>query len=236
MKRWIFRTILVIVCIGFLRFIDDLSIPGWIVLIIGVAALLNFVSWLYDYRASLAPQSIPTKGYDTRRNALEQAQKQLELLQFEKIDEFYLARTFDVVFYVLHHRSQPMIACLYHDSSHPILYFTTYYDDDSILTTSSAIGHRMMPLPSKIFLQVFNKVSYQELLKHHTTAYAFLQQRGLTAISLSSSHQFRPYFIKEECRYAEHRRTIPWLSLKQLYWGITAREKMYHNSIEEQYH
>lgn len=157
--------------------------------------VLTYLSFMYNFRDSLAIQPIPAHGYSARRRELDQAAQEIRILGFHKFDEFYLKTIPDSASYFFRHEQEPAIFCLYHLGKKMTCDLVTRYENLITLTTSNVVDAGMAPRPDKQLLQIFPGKSFMQLLNEHVESHRFILGQGIRTYNLGTN-DFRHYFMK----------------------------------------
>lgn len=234
MKMWVWTVVVVLITI---LIINVLKVPLWMFVILGaplLAIVLTYTSLMYSFRASLRLEPIPKKGYVARIEELDKEGEVINRLGFDRKDAFYLKTIPDSITYVFKHNIEPIYLCVYHLGAKKTCDIVSCFERDFTLTTCSSVDGGMIPRPPKKMLQIFEKLSYGELLDKHRMAQDFIESKGIKQIDIPSE-EFREYFVKSIREFAEYARTFAFWPVRLIYWTVIKRGKIYLKSIEEQY-
>ncbi len=233
MKNWVWIAVTFAVTYVIL---SVFKIPFVLFLIVGMPVLLiifTYASFTYSFRASLKPEPIPQKGYESRRNELEKEAASVVSLGFNKFDEFYLKMIPDSITYAFKQNPGPVYLCIYHLGAKKACDFVSFFENDIALTTAGRVDSGMAPRPAKRLLQIFENAPYQVLLQKHIEAQDFIKSKGIKQIDIREP--FRNRFMWS---LREFRRGVTQYSfwpLRLIYWTLAKRGKKYLKSIEEQH-
>ncbi len=234
MTYWMWSAFVAILTFVIIRYTQ---IPLWMFLIIAAPVLtimLIYGSFLYSFRKSLKMEAVPTHGYSARIQALDQAARHVEVLGFQKIDQFYLKMIPDSITYVFKHQHEPCYFCLYHLGQKMTCDVVTRFENEFSLTTSGSVDAGMTSRPKKALLQIFPGKSYQDLFLKHKEASEYIDINGIRTFNFAGE-EFRCYFmtsLREQETFI--RKTFFW-PLMLLIGTISRHGRIYCRSIRDQY-
>jgi len=111
--------------------------------------------------------------------------------------------------------------------------FISGLEGEYSLTTSGSIDSVALPFPPRIFMQVFEKASLDELLQEHEKALEFFQQRfGVKPVAPDRPlRELILHALKAQMTYVQSQ---PLWQLRVGWWYVTRRRNLRNKSIVEQ--
>lgn len=211
------------------------GLPLWLFLVM-IPALFYFqllASNAYSFRDSITLDPIPVRGYENRYASLEKERASFESCGFQKLDEFYMRTSNDVVAFVYKHSKFPVLCCHYNIGPVEIIDLCTRFRSGFRMTTSNAETAYMIDLPDNKVIQAFPKDNLEHLLHKHTHAIRFLQHQGLTPLP-ADDVMFREDFLKEFLSQGQQFKGLlgPIVSVARLAFGNKNR---YSRTVQEQF-
>jgi len=225
------------ICIFILMIFLVFKLPLWfylLVVMLPLAVIIIYFSFIYSFRKSVVPQSVPEKGYDDRLAVLKEAETKLVPIGFEKFDQFHLKMIPDSVTFAFKHTREPIYCCVYHFGQKMTCDMVTYFNYEVSLTTCSSIDGGASPRAPKSLLQIFHGATYDTLLAQHLYGIGFLKQNRFDPVEIPAG-SFRDSFMKEIREYAERIRKIPLWPVMLLIWTLSKYGKRYAKPLQEQY-
>jgi hypothetical protein len=232
MKNWVW-SLFVFVVTGALIWYLNLSFFVTILILIPVLIyMFIFGSFMYSFRESLKPESIPLQDYEKRIRETEEKIRLLPM-EFREIDRFYLKTVPDSTTIAFLHDHEPVFFCLYHFGKKMGCDVVTLYDNGFGLTTNNSTDAGMTPRREKDLIQIFPGTGYEELYQKHMEAHIFLIDRGLRPIYLAPG-EFRHRFMQEYCAQGEYIKTFFFWPAMLLLRTVLQHGKKYCLSIKRQ--
>lgn len=233
MKTWVWSVFVFLVTAFVIFYLN----PPWLITMLIVIPVLIYMfifgSFLYSFRESLKPESIPRKGYEKRIRETEEKARDLPR-GFREIDRFYIKAVPDSTTFAYLHESEPVFFCLYHFDKKMGLDVVTLYDNGFGLTTNNSIDAGMAPRRAKDLIQIFPRTNYEKLYQKHMEGHIFLIERGLRPLYPHPS-EFRHYFMKDYRSQGEYIKTFFLWPLVLLSRTVSQYGKKYCLSIREQF-
>lgn len=200
-----------------------LSLPLWsFALIIPANIYLQlYFTQKYSFRNSFRLEEVPQTGYEDRIREIDQDERLLEELGFDKFDEFYMRTSSDIIVFAYKHVGLPVILCQYHFGIYKTMDLITNFENDYALTTSNLKSTCFSKLrPLNYFLQVFTDADAEELFRRHIQSTEFLKANGFAIIN-NPLYNFRSEFLRKffEAGKVYKRLTAPFQLLYLYYFG-----------------
>lgn len=151
----------------------------------------------YSFRNSLQLEEIPQTGYENRIGELNQSERLLKELGFDKFDEFYMRASSDVIVFAYKHAELPIVLCQYHFGVLKTMDLMSGFENDYALTTSNIKSTGISKLrPLNYFLQIFTEYGEEELFRRHIQSTEFLEANGFV-VTDEPLYNFRNEFLRK---------------------------------------
>jgi len=195
--------------------------------------LFIFGSFMYSFRDSLKPESIPARGYEKRTMETEESQKRLPR-GFREIDRFYLKTIPDSTTFAFLHENEPIFFCIYHFGKKMGCDVVTLYENGFELTTNNSVDGGMAPRRDKDLIQIFPDADYDELYRKHMDAHIFLIEKGLRPFYLNPG-EFRHRFMQDYRAQGDYIRTLFLWPVILLIRTVLQYSRRYCLTVQEQF-
>jgi hypothetical protein len=232
MKNWVWSFFVFAVTAFAIIYLNPSFFVTVLILIPVLIYMFIFGSFMYSFRESLKPVSIPPRRYENRIRETEEKAKRLPR-GFREIDRFYLKAIPDSTTFAFLHESEPVFFCLYHFGKKMGLDVVTLYDNEFGLTTNNSVDAGMAPRREKDFIQIFSGANYEKLFQKHMEGHIFLIEKGLRPLYLHPS-EFRHHFMKDYRAQGDYIRTFFLWPIILLVRTVSQYGKKYCLSVKEQ--
>ncbi len=113
--------------------------------------------------------------------------------------------------------------------------FVTGLEGDYSLTSSKSVDSLNLPFPPKMFVQVFEDDSLDELLEKHEKTLAFFKERFGVApiVPTLPLQEMILHSIETQMAYVQ---SLPFWYLRGLWWHLIRRRQLRNKSVIEQIH